>query len=138
MPTITKDVVLVVEDCITCGIIHALPRSLRDHYQKNGGYWTCPNGHSQGWSKQECTSATDKLRMDLAAAQNNVKYYAARNDELWQEKDALNRQLSAKKGQITKIKNRVANGVCPCCNRSFTNLHRHMTTKHPDFTQEPV
>jgi hypothetical protein len=23
--------------------------------------------------------------------------------------------------------------VCPCCNRSFQNLRRHMATKHPEF-----
>lgn len=25
-------------------------------------------------------------------------------------------------------------GVCPCCNRSFTNVRRHMTSQHPDYT----
>lgn len=43
------------------------------------------------------------------------------------------RQLSAARGQVTRIKNRVGNGVCPCCNRSFGNLHRHMQTKHPGW-----
>jgi hypothetical protein len=32
---------------------------------------------------------------------------------------------------------RIGNGVCPCCNRSFTNLRRHMTTKHPEYPKEP-
>lgn len=30
---------------------------------------------------------------------------------------------------------RVGKGVCPCCKRSFTNLRRHMTTKHPDVAK---
>lgn len=33
----------------------------------------------------------------------------------------------------TRIKNRVKNGVCPCCNRTFENLARHMQAKHSDF-----
>jgi hypothetical protein len=37
-------------------------------------------------------------------------------------------------GQVTRIKNRVKNGVCICCNRSFSDLHQHMLTKHPDFS----
>jgi hypothetical protein len=37
---------------------------------------------------------------------------------------------------VTKLKQRVANGVCPCCHRSFVNLHRHMAGQHPDYTKE--
>jgi hypothetical protein len=29
----------------------------------------------------------------------------------------------------------VANGVCPCCNRTFQNLARHMAGKHPDYEE---
>ena len=43
------------------------------------------------------------------------------------------RKLSASKGQMTKLKNRVKNGVCPCCNRTFVNLLRHMKSKHPEY-----
>ena len=43
------------------------------------------------------------------------------------------RQLSAQKGVTTKIKNRIGNGVCPCCNRTFKNLARHMQGQHPDY-----
>jgi len=45
------------------------------------------------------------------------------------------RRLSAQKGVTTRIKNRVANGVCPCCKRSFTDLRRHMETKHPKYAE---
>ncbi len=43
------------------------------------------------------------------------------------------RQLSAQKGVTTRIKNRIANGVCPCCKRTFQNLARHMKGQHPDY-----
>lgn len=39
----------------------------------------------------------------------------------------------AQKGQNTRLKNRIAAGVCPCCNRSFQNVARHMAGQHPDF-----
>jgi hypothetical protein len=48
----------------------------------------------------------------------------------------LDKELVAQRGQTTKARNqleRVGNGVCPCCTRSFTNLRRHMATKHPGF-----
>lgn len=43
------------------------------------------------------------------------------------------RQLAAQKGVTTRIKNRIGNGVCPCCKRTFTNLARHMKGQHPDY-----
>ena len=42
----------------------------------------------------------------------------------------------AAKGQISKLKKRASAGVCPCCNRSFQNLRRHMGNKHPEFVGE--
>ncbi|WP_165394478.1 helix-turn-helix domain-containing protein [Pseudoxanthomonas winnipegensis] len=33
------------------------------------------------------------------------------------------------------MRQRVMNGVCPCCNRTFENLRRHMHDKHPEFGQ---
>ena len=44
-------------------------------------------------------------------------------------------QTAAAKGQLTKMRNRVARGVCPQagCKRSFTNLHDHVATCHPDL-----
>lgn len=35
-----------------------------------------------------------------------------------------------------EIKKRVGNGVCPCCNRTFENLSRHMSCKHPEYKTE--
>jgi chemotaxis response regulator CheB len=43
------------------------------------------------------------------------------------------REHSATRAQLTKTKKRVANGVCPCCNRTFKQLARHMKAKHPEF-----
>ena len=43
------------------------------------------------------------------------------------------RRMAAAKGELTKMKKRVGNGVCPCCNRQFVNLQRHMATQHPGY-----
>lgn len=42
------------------------------------------------------------------------------------------------KGVATRLKNRAAHGVCPCCNRTFQQLARHMSAKHPDFKTADV
>lgn len=49
------------------------------------------------------------------------------------ERDAVKRSLTAHKGHTTRIKKRIAAGVCTCCNRTFKNLARHMANKHPDY-----
>lgn len=55
-----------------------------------------------------------------------------------EETRTLERRLAAQRGVTTRLKNRVANGVCPCCNRTFANLQRHMSTKHKGFIAEEV
>lgn len=35
------------------------------------------------------------------------------------------------------IKKRVQGGACPCCNRHFVQLERHMATKHPEIVGLP-
>ena len=47
----------------------------------------------------------------------------------------IDRSRSAYMGQVTRLKNRAANGVCPCCTRHFQNLQAHMAKKHPDYTE---
>ena len=47
--------------------------------------------------------------------------------------DETNRRMKAEK----QLK-RVHNGVCPCCNRSFQNLQKHMKTKHPEIAGKGI
>lgn len=76
-----------------------------------------------------------RLQKQLADEQENTQYYAKRLDEVYNEKRTVEKSLSAKKGQLTKLKKRVANGACPCCNRHFSDLYRHIQSQHPDYVQ---
>lgn len=123
-----------LHQCITCGVLVVVPQEMVANARKIGGYFFCTNGHSQGWRKDESEDA--KVRRELDRLSQRV---AERDDEIKRQRglrEATERQLSAARGRITKIKNRVSKGVCPCCNRQFANLHRHMTTEHPTFTAE--
>lgn len=71
-------------------------------------------------------SDLEKLRRERDAA-------AQREETIRADLAATKKRLSAQFGENTKLRNRAKNGVCPCCTRSFTNLRRHMATKHPDF-----
>lgn len=126
----------VWSDCLTCGVIYAIPASVYDEQQRTGGYHKCPSGHSQGWAKDECE--TERLRRERNLLNQRV---AERNDEIRHQKalrERAERTASAYKGQVTKLRKRAGRGVCPCCNRSFANLRRHMEAKHPDFVEQPT
>lgn len=113
--------------CWKCGIVFALPASMMKNRREDKESFFCPNGHSGAFVNSE----VDRLRRQLEAQRQlteSARAEAARKD----------RQLIAAKATNTKIKNRVANGVCPCCNRTFQNLGRHMAGKHPDWKAQDV
>lgn len=110
-------------NCYSCGTTFGMESGfyadrLRDH--KN---FYCPNGHSQHFIGE---TEAERLQKQLDRERNRVDFYK-------RESESQKRSRAAMKGQLTKTKNRIAKGVCPCCNRQFSDLHRHMESKHPDY-----
>lgn len=129
----------VVEECCNCGVAFAFPKEFKDECLKNRGpngrAFYCPNGHRQWYTGE---SEADALRRE----RDRLKQDAARLEEqIARERDLranAERRVSAARGQITKLHKRVGEGHCPCCNRGFVNLRRHMAAKHPDFKNNVV
>ena len=118
---------LVVLTC-WCGINHAVPTNLRDFQmrQHNDGERNvmsiyCPLGHQHQPSGE---GEAARLRKQLEQRDRTLTRTRA-------EKDQVEASLRATKGALTKAKRRITNGVCPCCNRMFANVQRHMKTQHP-------
>lgn len=124
--TVTFTSRLVVEECCSCGVIFGLPDDLRDQLlARRGTPFYCPNGHKQWYTGK---SEAEKLRAQLANEKDRTEY--------WREEHGRERRShSATKGQLTKARNRIGKGVCPCCNRSFPALAEHMRTEHPEFSE---
>lgn len=101
-----------------------MPQWFIDTRRKDKRSFYCPNGHSLSYAEGEA----DTLRKQLEAEKQRVEMFRLENQ-------AKERKLSTLKGQLTKTKNRITKGVCPCCNRSFVQLGRHMQTKHPDYAK---
>lgn len=87
--------------------------------RRTGMTWYCPRGHARAWTGQ---STEQKLR-EAEAQLTHTK------DQLI----AAAVEAETVRSQMLRDRQRFANGVCPCCNRSFTNVMRHMKTKHPDY-----
>jgi hypothetical protein len=128
-----RETSFVMSECITCGVSYTVPAMQWDKQQRDGGYHFCSNGHQQGWSKSD--SETERLRRRAEKAEQQIAMHAEEAQLERDRRKATDRQLAAQKGVVTKIKRRAANGVCPCCSRSFGDLRRHMETKHPNFAE---
>lgn len=98
---------------------------MQKDFSENRKSFYCPNGHSQHYTEDEIK----KLKDTIASKDRDLEWMRA-------QKTRAERELSAQKGQVTKIKNRISHGVCPCCKRTFSQLARHMKMKHPDFKKE--
>ena len=60
--------------------------------------------------------------------------WQARATALQDQLEAAIRDAEAQRVALARIRQRIANGVCPCCQRSFGNVRAHMETQHPDYT----
>lgn len=123
--------------CWSCRSIYWLPPELYRAAKASPAIsFFCPYGHSAHFPTGP--SEEDKLRQERDRLKQAVAYEQdrVRAEQAWRE--AAQRQASAMKGVATKLKKRAAAGICPCCNRSFENLRRHMTSKHKGFVAEEV
>lgn len=117
--TFTELVTLVKMECSRCGGIYAITESKRIYHKENGGYWNCPYCQAE-WGYQE--SELQQLRKALDDKSRALTASRCETLKERQLKEEFERKLS-----------RVKNGVCPCCKRSFTNLRRHIASKHPEL-----
>ncbi len=119
-----------VGQCCDCGVPMALTERTYNAAKENSTYgFYCERGHVQFFMDGE----VQRLRKDLERKQKELEWSAQSVKMARELAEQEKRNAAAARGQVTKLKNRVKNGVCPCCNRSFENLKKHMTTKHPEF-----
>lgn len=125
--TIQKTVRLIAIECIKCGVMFAWPDHMEQQKRKDGTVFYCPNGHGMSWASSLKTE-TERLGQELSEAKERER--RARQDA-----EFFKNQRDGFKGEITKLKRRAAAGICPCCNRHFANLERHVATKHPELRE---
>lgn len=117
-----------VVSCYACGVRFGISDDLyRVAVQEKKRAVHCPAcGKLTEWvGKTEAQKLQEQLALEHA-----------RHDQTRAELENTERRRRAIKGQLTKTKNRIAKGICPCCNRHFDNLHKHMTTEHPEFLED--
>jgi len=119
---------LSTEVCCSCGVVFAMPTDMQRRRRNDHNSFFCPAGHSQRYVGE---TEEDRLKRELAREQDlriNAQHQAS------SARSSLARVTKAHR----KMRQRVMNGVCPCCTRSFSNLREHMKSQHPDFNDDQL
>lgn len=109
--------------CGGCGIQFAVPEAWRAEKKETGKGWYCPNGCSRVYKES-----------DVAAAKAELEAERDRHQRTLARLNAAETAEQKAKRELKRVNKRVSAGVCPCCNRTFQQLARHMKTKHPDHS----
>lgn len=126
---------LVVTSC-WCGIQLALPSSLYRKMQADSHVHAfCPVGHRFVYSHNEA----DQQRERAEIAESRLRAERAAHTATRDQAAAAHRSAIAYKGHVTRLRNRIANGVCPLagCHRHFDNVQAHIEGQHPEWAAEP-
>jgi hypothetical protein len=115
--------------CCDCGMTFHVPEFWRRERLEKGGGFHCPNGHPLRYGETEL----DRLRKQVEQEKKRAEWARTEAEDWRKQCEASNRTSAAVRGHLTRVKKRIAAGVCPCCKRSFRNVERHMRNKHPDY-----
>lgn len=121
---------MYVGDCPKCGVVFGVSTDYESRRRGDHRDFYCPNGHVMaftGPSKAEKQAKEASERADRLANQMR----AERDQRRAAEKDA-----AETRAREVRLRWRVGNGVCPCCNRSFPALAAHVAGKHPEFIHQ--
>jgi DNA-binding XRE family transcriptional regulator len=106
----------VTELCCNCGMAFAMTSDFKLRRRNDHQSFYCPAGHGQHYTGK---SEEQKLREQLEAESGRAAL--------------LEQERAEAEKKYRRIRDRVKNGVCPCCNRTFQGLLNHMRTEHPEF-----
>src|SRR5688500_16147646 len=114
-----------VEQCCNCGMSFAMTTDFHRRRRDDRKTFYCPAGHGNDYNGP---TEAQKLKGELERAQQMQEAAEARAATAEHEREQV---AKAHK----KMRTRVMNGVCPCCNRTFQNLLQHMRSEHPEFKE---
>lgn len=122
---VSTQIEFFTEECANCGVAFAITMAMQKQLRENRNTFYCPNGHPQSYTLNESA----RLRLELAAKARALQWEKERTA-------SLDKQLTKERKSSARLKKRVSQGVCPCCQRTVSQFARHMQSKHPDFVKE--
>lgn len=130
---------VVRESCAGCGFDIWMSKDTNRFLRSSGQSFYCLSGHSNVFSAADSPAdilrrERDRLKQQLAQKDDEIRSARATAAQQRDQAEHERRRANGYKGYAAKITKRAKAGVCPCCNRHFAALQRHMATKHPTFT----
>lgn len=120
--------------CCNCGVAFAMPTELDSAYRKNHKMFYCPNGHGQHYTgKTEAEKLKEELEKERSEKEHQKKC-RVRAEEMYRKSDIERKKV---KTRLKNVKEKISEGLCPCCEQGFPNLHEHMASAHPEFKNDP-
>lgn len=139
---IERKVELTTEVCGNCGALFAMEATFQRDRMADKRSFYCPNGHCISYTgkseTQKLREQLDEERRQRQSAEQRIAMWQDSYQEATERAEKERRRANGYKGHATRITKRAKAGVCPCCNRSFENLRRHMASQHPTFTPMEV
>lgn len=124
---------LQVLNCHKCGGTYAMSNYYLEERRDDGVGWVCP--YCQAGTAY-CKSEADRLRAELTKQKRSTDYQRREKEKYLQQRNTLEHSRNGMKGVLVREQKklaRVRKGVCPCCNRHFKNVQRHMDSQHPHY-----
>jgi len=118
--------------CGVCGIRFCVDHEWHKNLKETGCDFVCPRGCQICYRDNKLKQLERELQQERK--RKEWAEQLARNAD--RHAVAQERRATAYKGHLTRQKRRAANGVCPCCKRTFKDLARHMSGKHPEYVAE--
>jgi hypothetical protein len=119
--------------CISCGVAFAMPEQLDKRLRESHADFFCPNGHAQQYTGK---TEAEKLRDEKVRLQARLDQTESNRDYWRGQQEQTERRLRGTKAVVTRMKRRVAKGVCVCCSKKFKDLELHMKAEHPDWNPD--
>lgn len=120
------------QECVDCFCKFGVPIGFTASRRSDKRRFFCPNGHSMSYTESDA----DKLRRERDRLAQQLAYKDDLIADERRRREEAERATSAQKGVVTKLRKRASAGVCPCCNRTVSQMARHMASKHPTFKAE--
>ncbi len=119
--------------CGGCGVAYAMTSTFIEARRADHKTFYCPNGCQRAYLGK---TKAEELQEQLDRANRAIQFQKDQRAMLEKSNAALRGQVTKNKNKLVAVSDSIAKGVCPCCNRSFENLRRHMASKHPDFVKK--
>lgn len=125
---------LVVMECGECHCHFGMSEDQYNRCLESGKTFYCTNGHPRIFARTE----NQKLKESLERAERRIRFAENATRQAQFEAYYERRSKAAVKGHLTRMRNKIANGVCPVpgCRRHFDNVQAHIRGQHAGWLEQ--